>query len=136
MKGKGDNGWVSASDIGRAEFCPKYLEHRNNGAQVGAHAIAARKIGEMGHDQLNRQVSDSRCYIASHLYGPHDHRTEILRGFRDRRLMSAASGRILVATYYRLSPFVVRLCRRLPVIDRLVKPVVDRVVAIARRESE
>jgi len=133
MNKRNDNGWVSASDIGRAEFCGKYLEHRHNGVKVGSHAIAARKAGEQGHDQLNQRVSDNRCYIASHLYGPHDERTDALRAFRDQRLLNVAGGRVMVTLYYRMSPLFVALSRRFPVLDRLAKPVVDRVVVIARK---
>lgn len=129
-------GWVSASDIGRAEFCPKYLEHRQRGVRVGKHAIAKRKIGEMGHEDLNKSVSDSRCFIASHLYGATDERTECLRVFRDEKLLGNLPGRTLIRVYYAISPWLVALCRAFPVLDGLLKPLIDRCVSTARERKE
>lgn len=127
--------WVSASDIGRAEFCGKYLELRESGAKVGDHAIAKRKQGERGHDELNKRVADNRCYVATHLYGPNDDRTHALRQFRDRYLLTTFAGRMFVAVYYSCSPAFVGLSRTFPVLDRISKPVIDRIATRALREK-
>lgn len=122
------NAWVSASAIGRAEFCPKYLEHQNRGAVVSEQAIAKRKHGEIGHDHLNERVSDTRCFVASHLYGENDVRTQTLRNFRDNSLMPHLHGRILVKAYYRLSPAFVRLSRTFPILNKASHVIVNQVV--------
>jgi hypothetical protein len=124
--------FVSASEVGRAAYCPRYLEHKAKGAEVGKHAIARRKAGEIGHDEFNRaSAEDRRCYIASHLYGNYDPRTDSLREFRDRYLQGSYIGRRFIACYYRHSPALVSLCERSRVINALVSVPVNLAVAVA-----
>ena len=119
--------WVSASEIGRAEFCPKYLEHRFRTQPVSQEAKKARELGNARHDSMNRAV-DKRCFIATHLYGPDHPYTEQLRRFRDRALMLRPWGRVFIAGYYRLSPTLVVCCQHLPLLDRCCRFAVDTVV--------
>ena len=99
--------WVSASDAGRAAYCPQYLVHKHQGADPSKEAVRNRERGAAKHADLNRQVQDRRCYIATYLYGSDDPRTDRLRTFRDEVLMSCAAGRIMTSIYYRISPSLV-----------------------------
>lgn len=132
--------WVSASDIGRAAFCPKYLEHKYSGAEVSDSAVKARARGDAEHEKFNEQIksqtSDSRCFIASHVYGVQDPRTEQLRQFRDGYLMPHALGRVFVRVYYALSPGFVALCRRSSIMDSAAKRIVAWALqAIQKKDS-
>ena len=55
-----------------------------------------------------RSQKDSRCFIASEVYGPSAPETDELRDVRDRHLVGSPLGRGLVRSYYRLSPPVAR----------------------------
>ncbi|WP_332908294.1 CFI-box-CTERM domain-containing protein [Zhongshania marina] len=90
----------------------------------------------MGHDDLNKSVSDSRCFVASHLYGATDERTESLREFRDQKLLGHLLGRALIHAYYAISPPLVALCQRFPVLDKVIKPLVDRCASAAKRRMK
>jgi len=103
--------WVSASDAGRAEYCPHYLELEEKGANPSKRAVNARIKGEIGHDRLNELSEDKRCFIASHLYGIDDNRTQLLRDFRDSHLLNHIAGRMVISIYYRLSPLLVTWAR-------------------------
>lgn len=122
--------WVSASDVGRAKFCPKYLELKYGGAVVSEAAEKARARGNAAHEQFNTEIknTDSRCFIASHLYGINDPRTEMLRQFRDRVLMPNILGRFLVNVYYQASPWAVKLCRRNSTVDSVAGKIVGWIV--------
>lgn len=122
--------WVSASDVGRAKFCPKYLELKYGGAAVSEAAEKARARGDAAHEQFNTEIksTDSRCFIASHLYGINDPRTEMLRQFRDRVLMPNILGRFLVNVYYQASPWAVKLCRRNSTVDSVAGKIVGWIV--------
>lgn len=78
----------------------------------------ARKVGVRAHADFHERTMrhhnrregasarDSRCFIASQVFGLVDPRTERLRRYRDERLLTTAAGRVLVWIYYRISPWV------------------------------
>ena len=126
------NEWIAASEVGRAAYCQKALELKYAGADVSTRAQAARQRGDAAHEAWNseiKQAADKRCFVASHLYGIDDPRTECLRQFRDRYLMQRASTRLLVQCYYRLSPTLVTLCRRFPIVDTPIRWLCAQIVA-------
>jgi hypothetical protein len=124
---KQHNDWVSASDIGQACYCPKALTHKYSGTSISVSAIAARKQGNQAHDELNKDVEDKRCFVASHLFGTCDPRTELLRRFRDTHLRSMP-GRCLVELYYRTSPSLVVAARQSRPLDAVMRWAVTQVV--------
>ncbi len=135
-KPKKKTDWISASDVGRSEFCPKSVALKYAGAKPSQRAVVAQNRGNLKHEQFNRQISkDKRCYVASYLYGMDDQRTEILRQFRDARLQSSPGGRILIAIYYRLSPLVIEISKRSSWIDQVLRRIVDRLVQWAERRG-
>jgi hypothetical protein len=131
------NNWVSASDVGRASYCPHYLELKNKGAKPSVEAIVARVKGEESHEQLNKDANDRRCYIASHLYGIDDPRANLLRGFRDSCLLEYFLGRAFISIYYLISPTLVSVSRRITLLDIVLRGIVDFLVReIQRRQSK
>jgi hypothetical protein len=125
---KDNRAWVSASKAGRAQFCPHYLELERNRADVSKRAAAARIKGDRKHDALNRKAEDKRCYVASHLYGIDDSRTNLLRAFRDNRLKDSIPGQLFIGVYYRLSPMLVVLAKRSKLVEKVLSSIVDKIV--------
>ena len=127
--GNKTSNWVSASEVGRAESCPHHLELKYAGATVSSKAQAARARGDAAHDQFNVDIKaaerDSRCFIASQVYGYDDPRTHALRQWRDEVLMRHLSGRVFVRVYYAMSPALVNLCRRISILDRVCRSLLD-----------
>lgn len=137
MRNKTNKNWVSASDVGRAAYCPHYLELKNKGASPSKEAVILRAKGEEKHDELNRQAEDPRCYIATYLYGPEDSRTNLLRSFRDRQLAHYKLGRIFIQIYYLVSPSLVLVAKKIPFVRAVSKSLVDSVVnKLQRREQD
>ncbi len=76
--------------------------------------------GNRAHKEKNEAMThayknsegDSRCYIATHLYGPNHYYTDLLRDWRDRSLMSTLRGRALVSLYYKISPGLIKYLPR------------------------
>jgi len=120
--------WVSASDVGRAAYCPHYLELKNRGVKASRQAEASRARGNASHDELNRIAQDKRCYIASHLYGIDDDRTEALRAFRDNTLLCHRPGKVLVNIYYSLSPTLVTISSRCPAAERCLRYMINGII--------
>ncbi|ADC73235.1 conserved hypothetical protein (plasmid) [Thioalkalivibrio sp. K90mix] len=127
---------VTASEIHSVTFCPESYRLKRAGARLASHAKHDAHRGTVKHETVNRKVAvahsrgtGSRCYVATHLYGLHDHRTEALRQWRDRVLLTRLSGRVFVRLYYAFSPVFVALARRIPALDRFARRVVDRVVS-------
>lgn len=56
------------------------------------------------------------CFIATEIYGADSVQVAILRKFRDQALLPTQLGSKLVDRYYDLSPTIIRLMRRSPVV--------------------
>ena len=135
MGNRKSNKWVSTSDVGRASYCPHYLELKRSGARPSQQAILAREKGEIKHEALNRQAEDKRCYVASHLYGIDDQRTGILRSYRDRSLANHLIGRVFIRLYYSMSPSLVVISIKVPAISKALRSIVDLIVARLQEEQ-
>ena len=117
--------WVSASDVGRASYCPHYLELKEKRTKPSQESIEARAKGEVSHEELNLQAEDRRCFVATHLYGSDHPNTCLLREYRDQRLASHTTGRVFITVYYAISPYLVIAARKLPLISRFMRYFVD-----------
>lgn len=126
---------VNASDVGKAAYCPHALslQSRSN-AKPGEAAIR----GTQAHDDLNHYLlngGDKRCFVATYALGEQHPTTHALRAWRDRALKPYVCGRLLVATYYWVSPLLISLagsrpwCKR--VAAKLVQGFARRVVTRA-----
>ena len=136
-KSKRKSEWISASDVGRSEFCPNSVALKYAGAKPSRKAVAAQDRGNLKHEQFNRQIStDKRCYVASYLYGMEDQRTETLRQFRDNALQCSPGGRTLIAVYYRLSPMVIEISKKSSWVDLVLRRIVDRLVLRAEQRGK
>lgn len=121
------NKWVSASDVGRAAYCPHFLYHKYRDAEVSQFSIEAREKGIIKHEEFNQLAKDTRCYIASHLYGINHPNTELLRKYRDNTLKKLWLGEFVLEIYYFSSPTVIALARRFKLIDNLLAKTVDSI---------
>ncbi|WP_369795147.1 CFI-box-CTERM domain-containing protein [Halioglobus sp. HI00S01] len=119
--------WVSASEIGKVDFCPRSYHLYYTGSQLSRSAKQNLRRGTLYHDEITEEI-DQRCFIASYLYGPSDKKTNLLRAFRDSCLLQSTLGRIFVRSYYIGSPYLVALCTRLPLLERLVRYCTDTLV--------
>jgi hypothetical protein len=72
--------------------------------------------------------SSSWCFIASQVYGPDSWETNVLRQWRDEKLLPTAVGRAFVVIYYQVSPPIARLLSDSPLLGRLTRHVLDKVV--------
>lgn len=83
-----------------------------------------------GGPASRRRATDSRCFVATQVYGPTAAHTDFLRAWRDRVLMTSFAGRAAVAAYYALSPMVAAALRRSPFLQSVARRSLD---AILRR---
>jgi hypothetical protein len=77
--------------------------------------------------------SSSWCFIASQVYGPASWETNVLRQWRDEKLLSTAVGRRFVVTYYQVSPPIARMLSRSPLLERLTRRILDKVVNLVKK---
>lgn len=100
-------------------------QYKVRGREVHARALAAAE-----HAAPPR---DSRCFIATALYGAHAPETEALRCWRDRFLRQHGLGRIVIRVYYAVSPPLAGYLLRHPGLAAGVRRVLDRLVAAVVR---
>lgn len=77
-----------------------------------------------------RAAMDRRCFIATAIYGPDAPETNFLRAWRDRVLMSSMLGRVLVRSYYAISPSLVPMLARSARAAAVVRAALNRVLAM------
>ena len=115
---------VSASDIGKAAYCPHSLSLGKRSARESDESVRAKDRGVELHEDLTSKVlgsEDRRCYVATYAFGADHPVTSDLRAWRDRELMPSFLGRVLVGAYYVLSPWLVGACKRWPALGQLTK---------------
>lgn len=142
-------GWPeapSSSDLAALVRCEREFVVQRTEGEVRTQVRAAKaEAGRVEHARVERVMlahhnqpapasgRDTRCYVATELYGPDALQTCALRAWRDQALMPRAAGRMFVRTYYALSPSLVRAVRAWPRLRPAVAVVVDRVVRWAIR---
>ena len=132
---KKKNGFISATKIAQRSYCEKQIvldqQYGRNETDVQRQR---RERGEEEHLRHHLEAQrygakrDSRCFIATELFGPLAKETDQLRQFRDTFLMSRLWGRIFTRAYYEVSPSIVRLMKKYPMVRSLIKPFINWVV--------
>lgn len=131
---------VSITKVVSAVYCEqKVVFDREYGDVRPKHVKAKAEEGIREHAKFEfqgrvKQATDSRCFIASHVYGLNASETDVLRAWRDRRLMPLRAGRLLVRVYYFISPLLLRVAGRSSVFAKLAKVMLD--VVVRRLESK
>jgi len=114
---------VTATDLAECCVCEqRVLFDMDRGKLRTPERRRAMEAGEAAHAALHRAALqelhecsvDSRCFVASALWGPTDPRTEALRAWRDRWLLHRWWGPSIVKLYYAASPTLVGLMRGIP----------------------
>ena len=107
----------------------------DNAITMAANARRQRSpVGSSGSDGGRAKAPKSGCFIATAVYGDHDHAQVLaLRQFRDRNLMPHLLGRAFVRTYYRVSPPLADWLRGQPRLSSAIRWALDRVVALLDR---
>lgn len=110
--------YVSVTELAQLGICEQQLLlDKYHGKQRSKTLNNLARDGERIHARYERvlaQATDSRCFIATAVYGPHASETNLLRRFRDKFLLPYWWGRILCSFYYRTSPGLVVLVRQFP----------------------
>lgn len=129
---------VSATDLAGLMTCETQVQlNARHGKKRAASAEVYTRRGDAEHARRHKQVmrvhakarrasADSRCFIATAVYGESAWETEQLRLWRDRCLRSSVLGRLFIALYYRLSPPLARWLQAHPMAARCVRRVLDK----------
>jgi hypothetical protein len=79
-------------------------------------------------------TSSSRCFIATAAYGtPMAREIQVLRAFRDRRLLATRLGHTVTQGYYLLSPPVADAIRHHPLRRRVVRIILQPLIRVFER---
>lgn len=83
---------------------------------------------EMYEDDIEEEKNGG-CYIATAIYGSYNcPEVWVLRRFRDYKLASTWYGRLVIKTYYKVSPAMVRRFGNTSVFKNFWKPLLNRMV--------
>ena len=91
-------------------------------------AWAERKMEEARLNEIESKSKSSSCFIATQVYGENAEETNLLRRFRDEKLLGTYLGRLLVAVYYRISPSIADFISDKPRLKKTIKRPLDIIV--------
>ena len=118
---------LTITNVVKATYCEqKLVFDRHFGDATPASIRALADKGTRQHKKFEaqgnlKQATDSRCFIATHVFGGDAPQTWRLRQWRDESLMTHGWGRALVQTYYALSPSLIRLFGHSRTMQRLAR---------------
>lgn len=126
MRGKRDDGFVSASELAQMAYCERQVAFDAAfGRRATPERQAAQARGLRAHDEFYQEsqriargsARKGQCFVATMALGDCE-QTRALRAFRDLFLRRSRAGRRFIHVYYRISP---RLCRWMRNKPRLVR---------------
>ncbi|WP_235998617.1 CFI-box-CTERM domain-containing protein [Cysteiniphilum marinum] len=123
--------WVTASEIGEVTFCPMSFYLKKQGVKRSQEANDRLAKGTQMHKLAasdNVRYSGQRnnnCYIATYLYGTDHEITNLLRDYRDNKLLKTSIGSAIVNLYYKTSPLLIKYFGRSKVFRIVSKHLVD-----------
>lgn len=79
---------------------------------------------------------DTRCFVATALWGEVDPRTQALREWRDSWLLKRPWGSAATRVYYRVSPLLVVAAARAPWLNAFLDAVLSAVVGRVAKRRE
>lgn len=129
---KKNKGFLSATTIAQRSFCENQMVLDKRYGKLETDIQRQRK--ERGDEEHLRHhltaqkfgsPRDSRCFIATEIYGNTAPETEALRVFRDTRLMTSSVGKLVTSIYYDLSPSIVQMLKKSPLLKRILKRIID-----------
>jgi hypothetical protein len=126
---------VSATQLSKLGYCEnQVLLDEQFGAKRSKFVHQRAKEGNRLHERAHRhavteQKADrSPCFVATCIYGIDAPQTNRLRLFRDQQLLVNRAGRALVWLYYTLSPKLIPIINKFPVLKGLLRKLLDSVI--------
>jgi len=114
---------------------PKIRSSYNSDAEFARSFQEIRKIKQSPSN--NNSNNSSACFIATAVYGLDAPETNLLRSWRDQRLLKSNMGRLFVFTYYKVSPSLIPWIKRSPWLKNVIKSQLDKFVkSIAKIKSK
>ncbi len=105
------------------------MENTNNGEKVelSSKAKAPPVNDKPGDDGVGSDGSEAPpCFIATAIYGTRNcEELDVFRKFRDENLLTNSIGRLFVASYYRIGPFIAEYLNTKPRMKIILKPAFD-----------
>lgn len=146
---QGGGRYVAATTLAQLGSCETRQDlDRRYGERTTVEVERLRQDGRRHHEDFHERATrshnqpqapvvlrrtDSRCFIATAVYGLDDQRTNELRRFRDSVLLRSRLGRSLVWSYYRVSPPIAWWLQRDRFSARIARPLLDLIRLVATR---
>jgi len=78
----------------------------------------------------------SGCFIATAAYGtPLAHELDVLRSFRDQRMLKSKTGKVLVSAYYVASPPIASIISERQTLRKTVRSCIDPIVRVLKNRG-
>lgn len=118
-----------------AHSCPYcgYIYGYTTYDKVGDGHYRRRDTDDYGQYET-KPKSDNGCFIATAAYGtPLANEVGLLRQFRDDHLVLCRTGRMFIATYYRLSPPIAEVIKQSRVLRAITRATLRPIIWLLRK---
>ena len=82
---------------------------------------------------LSARIKGSACYLVTYCYSRESEAYRLMIHYRDNHLSKRLAGRIFISLYYFLSPWLVRLAPKFPLLDFILRKVTQISIGMIRR---
>jgi len=99
-------------------------------------SMCAKMVGEKIYCERHVPApppQKSGCFIATAAYGtPLACELDVLRAFRDRRMLKSKAGKTMVLSYYKISPPIASVIADRQTLKKIVRTFIDPIVRLLR----
>lgn len=100
-------------------------------------SMCAKMVGEKiyceRHVPTPPPPQKSGCFIATAAYGtPLAYELDVLRAFRDRRMLKSKVGKVMVVAYYKISPPIASVITDRQALKKMLRTFIDPIVRLLR----
>jgi hypothetical protein len=99
-------------------------------------SMCAKMVGEKIYCERHAPAPPPEkkgCFIATAAYGtPLACELDVLRAFRDQRMLKNEAGKVMVLTYYKISPPIASVIANRRTLRKIVRTLVDLVVSFLK----
>jgi serine/threonine protein kinase len=110
-------------------------EQLNSMSNNSSQYTKSSTINNRTSNSTSNNTSSSNCFIATAIYGIHAPETNLLRTWRDQKLLKSNMGRLFVFAYYKISPSLIPWIEKNPWLKNMIKNQLNKLLEFIKNKK-